>query len=243
MMMNKVWIIAKRELNAFFDSLIAYLIIILFLGLTGLLTWFMWSNVFIQGQASLQAFFGVAYWTLYLFIPAITMRMIAEEKKTGTIEMLLTKPVTDWEVILGKFLSGLILIGITLALTLPYYFTLTTLGKVDHGAVWCGYLGLILMSGVYLSIGLFTSSVSNNQIIALLLAYITGIFFHALFGFVASGLKGTAGEIFNYISVSGHFESVARGVIDTKDLIYFVSLTFLGLVATEANMTKRHISG
>lgn len=170
------------------------------------------------------------------------MRMIAEEKKSGTIELLLTKPLTDWQVITGKFLSGLVLIGLTLALTLPYYFTVAALGEIDHGAVWCGYLGLLLMSAVYLSIGLYTSSVSNNQIVALLLALFIGVFFHLIFGFLASGLKGSVGEVFSYISLSDHFESVARGVIDTKDLVYFFSLIFLGLVATEANMSKRHIS-
>ena len=240
--MNKVWIIAKRELNVFFDSLIAYLIIVIFLGFTGLFTWLMGTNVFVSGQASMQSFFSVAYWTLFFFIPAITMRMIAEENKSGTIELLLTKPVTDWQVIIGKFLSGLLLIGITLALTLPYYFSIASIGEIDHGAVWCGYLGLLLMSAVYLSIGLFTSSISNNQIVALLLALFIGVFFHLIFGFMARGLKGTAGEILNYISISDHFESIARGVIDSKDLIYFLSLIFLGLIATEANMAKRHIS-
>lgn len=240
--MNKVWIVAKRELNVFFDSLIAYLIIVLFLGFTGLFTWLMGTNVFITGQASMQSFFSVAYWTLFFFIPAITMRMIAEERKSGTIELLLTKPVTDWQVILGKFLSGLLLIGISLALTLPYYFSISSLGEIDHGAVWCGYLGLLLMSAAYLSIGLFTSSVSNNQIVALLLALFIGVFFHLIFGYLASGFKGITGEIFNYISVSDHFESIARGVIDTKDIIYFLSLIFLGLIATEANMAKRHVS-
>jgi ABC-2 type transport system permease protein len=240
--MKKVWIIAKRELNVFFDSLIAYLIIIIFLALTGLFTWFMGRNVFILGQADMQAFFGVAYWTLYFFIPAITMRMIAEEKKSGTIELLLTKPITDWQMIFGKFLSGLVLIMITLAFTLPYYFSIASIGSIDHGAVWCGYLGLILMSAAYLSIGLFTSSVTNNQIVALLLALIIGIFFHFIFGIMAGNLKGTIGEVLNYISISDHFESIARGVIDTKDIIYFFSLILIGLVATQAIMAKRHIS-
>lgn len=240
--MNKIWIIAKREFSVFFDSLIAYLIIILFLGFTGIFTWLLPSNVFMNGQASMGSFFNVAYWTLFFFIPALTMRMIAEEKKSGTIELLLTKPVTDRQVIFGKFLSGILLIGISLALTLPYYFTISALGKIDHGAVWCGYLGLLLMSASYLSIGLFTSSFSKNQIEALLFALFIGIFFHLIFGFLASSFKGTAGEIFDFISVSGHFESISRGVIDSKDLIYFISIVILGLAATEAIMAKRHYS-
>lgn len=240
--MSKIWIIAKRELNIFFNSLIAYLIIVLFLSFTGMFTWLLGTNVFLIGQASMESFFNVAYWTLFFFIPALTMRMIAEEKKTGTIELLLTKSVSDQQVILGKFLSGLILVGISLILTIPYYITISFLGQVDHGAVWCGYLGLILMSSAYLSIGIFTSSISRNQIEALLLSLIIGIFFHFIFGFVSSGLQGFLGRIVDYISVSGHFESISRGVIDSKDIIYFISLVFIGLALTQLVMTKRRIA-
>lgn len=240
--MSKIWIIAKRELNIFFNSLIAYLIIVLFLSFTGMFTWLLGTNVFLIGQASMESFFNVAYWTLFFFIPALTMRMIAEEKKTGTIELLLTKSVSDRQVILGKFLSGLILVGISLILTIPYYITISFLGQVDHGAVWCGYLGLILMSSAYLSIGIFTSSISRNQIEALLLSLIIGIFFHFIFGFVSSGLQGFLGRIVDYISVSGHFESISRGVIDSKDIIYFISLVFIGLALTQLVMTKRRIA-
>jgi ABC-2 type transport system permease protein len=238
--MKKIWIIAKRELNVFFDSLIAYLIVVLFLGFTGLFTWLFGSDVFLIGQASMQSFFGVAYWTLFFFIPAITMRMIAEEKKTGTIELLLTKSVTEWQVILGKFLSGLLLIGIILALTLPYYITIAFLGKIDHGAVWCGYLGLLLMSSTYLSIGIFTSSISNNQIVGLLFALFIGIFFHLIFGFIAISFRGITGEIFGFLSITSHFESISRGMVDSKDLIFFFSVTLLGLAFTEKSLSKRN---
>lgn len=240
--MKKIWIIARRELNLFFDSLIAYLIVVLFLGFTGLFTWLFGSDVFLLGQASMHSFFGVAYWTLFFFIPAISMRMIAEEKKSGTIELLLTKSITDWEVILGKFLSGLLLIGITLALTLPYYISISFLGKIDHGAVWCGYLGLLLMSSTYLSIGLFASSITNNQIVGLLFALLIGIFFHLIFGFLSISFKGYTGELFNFLSVTTHYESVSRGVVDSKDIIYFFSITFFGLIATEAVLSKRHLT-
>ena len=240
--MSKIWIISKRELNVFFNSLIAYLIIVLFLGFTGMFTWLLGTNIFLVGQASMDSFFSVAYWTLFFFIPALSMRMIAEEKKTGTIELLLTKAVSDRQVILGKFLSGLFLIGISLILTLPYYVTISFLGQVDHGAVWCGYLGLILMSSAYLSIGIFTSAISKNQIEALLFALFIGIFFHFIFGFVSSGLQGSFGRIVDYISVSGHFESISRGVIDSKDIVYFISLVFIGLALTQLVMTKRRIA-
>jgi ABC-type transport system involved in multi-copper enzyme maturation, permease component len=239
--MKKIWIIARRELGVFFDSLMAYILYVIFFVITGIFTWLLISDIFLSNQASLQSFFGVAYWTLFFIIPTITMRMLAEEKKSGTIELLLTKPLTDWQVVLGKFLGSLLLICIALALTLPYYITVACLGPVDHGAVWTGYLGLILMSATYISIGIFTSSVTNNQIVSVLLALIIGIFFHWIFDMVASSFTGFLGELFNYLSASSHYESVTRGVVDTKDLVYFFSIIFLGLVASEAALSKRNM--
>src|SRR5215213_7357954 len=133
--MKNVWIIAKREVAAFFDSLIAYVIIVVFLGLSGFFTWLFGNNVFFVNQADLGMFFSIAYWTLFFFIPAITMRTLAEELKSGTFEMLSTKGVSDWQIVTGKFLACLILVGIALACTLPYYFTVNRLGSIDHGAV------------------------------------------------------------------------------------------------------------
>src|SRR4030065_835384 len=126
--MNKIWTIARRELGIFFNSLMAYILLVVFLGFTGAFTWLFMMDVFLYNQASMQSFFGVAYWSFFILIPAITMRMIAEEKKSGTLELLLTKPITDWQVILGKFTGTLILVGIALALTLPYYITIFFLG-------------------------------------------------------------------------------------------------------------------
>jgi len=182
--MNKIWIIARRELNTFFDSLMAYILIVVFLGFTGFFTWLLGSDVFFVNQASLQSFFGVAYWTLFILIPALTMRMIAEEKKSGTLELLVTKPISDWHIVLGKFTAILVLVCIALALTLPYYITVANLGPIDHGAVWSGYLGLILMSATYISIGIFTSSITNNQIVSFLVALLIGIFFHWILVFL-----------------------------------------------------------
>ena len=237
--MNPIWTIAKRELSSFFDSLIAYLLLIAFLGFSGFFTWIYGRDVFLRGQADMDVFFGVAFWTLFIFIPALTMRMLAEEKRSGTIELLLTKAVTDRQFVLGKFVACLLLILIALAFTLPYYITLTTLGNVDHGAIWCGYLGLILMSAAYIGIGLFASSITNNQIVALLLALFIGIFFHMIFGFLATGSSGFVSSIFSNLSLSDHFGSIIRGVVDTKDLIYFLSLTGLGLVLAEQNISNR----
>lgn len=238
--MKSIWIITKRELNSFFDSLIAFIMIVLFLGFSGFFTWISGSDIFIVGQASLRTFFAIAYWTLFFFIPALTMRLIAEEKKTGTIEMLLTKAVTDRQVIIGKYLATLILIVIALVFTLPYVITISKIGNLDAGGTICGYLALILMSAAYTSIGLFTSSITNNQIVAFLSALFIGLFFHIIFEVVSAGMKGIFGQVINSLSVSVHFESLSRGVVDSKDLVYFGSIIFMGLFLSEVSLSKRN---
>lgn len=239
--MKNICIIAKRELSAFFNSLMAYILLIIFLGFSGLFTWFIGQDVFFIKQASLQAFFNIAYWTLFFFIPGITMRLFAEENRSGTIELLLTKPVSDWQVVFGKFTATLMLIIIALLLTLPYYITLSFIGPLDHGAAITGYIGLVFMSAAYISIGIFASSISTNQIIGYLLALVIGIFFQIIFGFVASGMSGFFGETFNYLSLTTHYESIARGVIDSRDIIFFLSIIFFGLVLTSSNLAKNRL--
>lgn len=238
--MKTIWLITKRELNSFFDSLIAFIMIILFLGFSGFFTWISGSDIFLVGQASLRAFFSIAYWTLFFFIPALTMRLIAEEKKSGTIEMLLTKAVTDRQVIIGKYLATLLLIAIALAFTLPYVITLAKLGNIDTGGTICGYLALLLMSAAYTSIGIFTSSITSNQIVAFLSALFIGLFFHIIFQVIAGGMTGIIGQVINSLSVTVHFESLSRGVVDSKDLVYFGSIIFLGLFLTEVSLAKRN---
>ena len=237
--MNPIAVIAKKELGSFFDSLIAYILIVAFLGFSGFFTWMYGADIFFRRQADLQAFFSVAYWTLFIFIPALTMRQLAEEKKSGTIELLLTKAVTVRQIILGKFFACLALVLIALFLTLPYYYTVSQIGNIDHAATILGYVGLILMSGAYISIGLLASSVTNNQIVAFLLAILIGIFFHILVGMMASGVTGGLGELLNTLSMQRHFESIMRGVVDSKDLIYFGSIMFIGIMLSEVAISNR----
>lgn len=238
--MQKIWIIAKKELASYFDSLIAYIMIILFLGLSGFFTWLFGSTIFLINQASLQVFFGISYWTLFFFIPAITMRTLAEENRSGTIELLSTKAVSDWDIVLGKFLATLLLVAIALACTFPYYFTVALLGNVDHGATIGGYAGLLLMSAMYISIGIFSSSITSNQIVAFLIALLIGIFFHILFDIMASSFTGSVGSVFDFLSARTHYESLSRGVVDSRDLIYYFSIIFLGLVLSETMLSKRN---
>lgn len=238
--MNTIWIITKRELQSFFDSLIAYILLVLFLGISGFFTWLFGSDIFLIGQASLRAFFAIAYWTLFFFIPALTMRLLAEEKRSGTIELLLTKAVSDRQIILGKFLSTFILIAIAFIFTLPYVITVASIGNIDTGGVICGYIGLLLMSAVYISIGLFTSSITQNQIVAFLLALFIGLLFHLIFDLLAGSTTGITSQLFNLLSMRVHFESISRGVVDSSDLIYYLSLIFLGLFFSEVSLAKRY---
>jgi ABC-2 type transport system permease protein len=240
--MHAVWVIARRELNSFFDSLVAYILLVLFLGFSGFFTWLYGGDIFLSGQASLQGFFSTAYWSLFFFIPAITMRLLAEENKTGTIELLLTKAVTDRQVVFGKFLSALLLVSVALAFTLPYAFTVASIGPLDWGATLCGYLGLLLMSAAYISIGLYASSITNNQVVAFLITLFIGLFFHVLFDALSANFTGFAGLLFSTLSMSEHFDSLSRGVVDTRDVIYFLSLIIAGLLLAEFSLTKRNLN-
>ncbi|MFN8332234.1 MAG: ABC transporter permease subunit [Saprospiraceae bacterium] len=163
---------------------------------------------------------------------------VSRRKKTGTLEILLTKAVNPRQLILGKYLACLMLIMIALAFTLPYYISVARIGDIDHGATLSGYLGLILMSSAYIAIGLFASSITNNQIVAFLLALLIGIVFHFILDVISSGMRGWAGNLLSDLSVGKHFDSMSRGVIDTKDILFFAGLTLLGLFLSETFISK-----
>ncbi len=241
--MNKTWIIAMRELASFFDSLIAYMLIIIFLGITGYFTWLSDGNLFAQGQATLQVFFAWSFWTLFFFIPAITMRTLAEENRSGTIEILITKSVSDWQVVAGKYLACLVLVGIALLCSIPYYFTVSSIASenagVDHGAIFGGYLGLILLSSAYISIGIFASSLTSNQIVAFLAALVITFFFQFLLELIGRGMGGWMGSLLTYLSAGRHFDSIYRGVMDSRDLLFFISVTAVGLFLSQMVLSKR----
>jgi ABC-2 type transport system permease protein len=232
--MKTIWILTKREFRSFFDYL--------FLGISGFFTWLFGSDVFLVGQADLRAFFMIAYWTLFFFIPALTMRLLAEEIRTGTIELLLTRAISDRQVVLGKFLSTFLLILVALLFTIPYVITIASIGNLDLGAVICGYAGLLLMSAAYISIGLWASSITRNQIVAYLTALFVGLFFHLLFDMLASGFTGPLGQLFSSLSMREHFDSISRGVLDSGDLVYFISLIVLGIFLSEVSLSKRNLT-
>jgi len=238
--MHAVWTICKREINAFFDSLTAYVLLVIFLGLSGTFTWlFGQGDIFFVGQASLSTFFQVAFWTLFFFIPAVTMSMIAEERRSGTLELLATKPINDLHIVTGKWLAAWGLVAIALLFTLPYYVTVAQLGPIDHGATISGYIGLLLVSAVYVSIGLFASSLTSNQIVSFLLSLFIAVFVHMLFGQMSSVLPGVAATVAEFLDLQQHFQTMARGVIDAASVLYVGTLTVVGGLAATVSLKSR----
>lgn len=237
--MRAALIIARKELASYFDSPMAYLVIVAFLGTSGFFTWWFGMDVFIRGIADLSTFFNVANWSFFILIPALTMRTLAEERKSGTLDLLLTRSITPQQVVTGKFFACLALIALTLTCTLPYYFTVASLGPVDHGTVICGYLGLLLMSAAYIALGLFASSLTANQITAFILALVFMAFFHFGASVVAANVTGTIGQVFRYLSTGSHYESMGRGVIDSRDLVFFITFTLVGLLLAGHELARR----
>ena len=239
--MKLIWIITKKELQSYFDSLIAYIMLVLFLGFSGFFTWLFGNDIFMIGHASLDIFFTWSFWTLFFFIPGLTMRSLAEESSSGTIEILSTKAVSHWQIILGKFAGIWLLVLIALLLTLPYYFTVSKLGNIDHGATIGGYIGLFLISGAYIGIGIFASSISRNQIVAFLLSLLIAIFFQLIFDLLSRGMTGPIAILFNYLSLNYPFSSISRGVIDLRDIVYFLSIAACGLLLAKYMLSKKNL--
>lgn len=238
--MNLILSVAKRELSVFFDSLIAYVMLLVFLGFSGFFTWLYGNDIFLVGQANLKTFFTISSWTLFFFIPAITMKMIAEEKKSGTLELILTKSISDRQFIIGKFLGAVSLVLVALVATFPYVITLSLIGDLDNGGTICGYFGLFLMTISYVAIGIFSSSLTNNQIVAFMLSLVICLFFHIIFDVLAANSTGIISWLFETLSLQTHFDSISRGVIDSRDLVYFISITILGLFSAELSLSKSH---
>lgn len=236
--MRNTWLIARKEFASFFDSLMAYLVLVTFLGVSGFFTWWFGTDVFMRGVADLATFFNTAFWTLFFFIPALTMRTLAEERRTGTLDLLMTKAVTSGQVVLGKFLACLGLIAVALLCTVPYWYTVSGLGQVDHGAVACGYLALLGMSAAYIGLGICASSLTNNQIVAFVIGLFLIALFHMGFSVVASNSTGALGTFLDNLSTGTHYDSMSRGVIDLRDLFYFASIAAFGLVCAGLNLLR-----
>ena len=225
--------IFKKELNLFFTTAIGYVVIAIFLVGTSLFLWVFpgeW-NVLDSGYASLGPLFRLAPW-LYLFLcPAVTMRMIAEERQTGTIELLLTRPVSRWGIILGKLLASWVVVIVALIPTLLWWLSVNMLGEprwnTDSGAFWGSWIGLLLLALVYLSVGILGSSLSRNQIVVFITSAVACFLLYYGFGLVGSLFGGQVAYMVSRFGMHCHYESIARGVIDSRDLIYFLLVSFI----------------
>ncbi len=239
--MRPALLIARKELAGFFDAPLAYLATIAFLAITGFFTWWFGTDIFMRGLADLDTFLGVAGWALFILVPALTMRTLAEERKSGTLDLLLTRAVTPSQIVLGKFMACMALIALILACTLPYYATVAWLGPVDHGRVICGYTGLLLVSAFYLALGLLASSLTASQIAAYIIALSAMAFFHFGASVVAENSLGTVGQVFSYLDSGNHFHSLSRGVIDSRDLVYYLTFTWAGLLLAGHELARKGV--
>jgi len=234
-MPGNVMTITRRELAGYFLTPIAYVFIVIFLMLSGVFTFYL-GGFFDRGQADLATFFGFHPW-LYLFlIPALTMRLWAEERKSGTIELLFTLPVTMMEAVLGKFLATWIFTAVALALTFPMWLTVNYLGNPDNGVILAGYLGSLLMAGGYIAIGSCISALTKNQVIAFVITVVVCLAFvlsgfPMVLDFLDDWLPAVLLEAVSSFSFLSHFEAIQNGVVDARDLVFFFSLIALWLFA------------
>jgi ABC-2 type transport system permease protein len=231
--------IFRKELRSFFSNATGYIVIGIFLLLTGLFLWVIPGqyNIIDAGYANVDGLFYLAPWLFLFLCPAVTMRLFAEEKQTGTWELLVTKPLSRLQLVLGKYFAGWVLVALALLPTLIYYFSVSYLaepiGNVDSGAFWGSFIGLFFLAGVYVAIGTFSSSLSNNQIISFVVALVLSFFFYYGFDLLASFF--TSGQAIQYlesIGINSHYKSMSRGVIDSRDVIYFVGVSVVFILAT-----------
>lgn len=224
--------IARKECAGYFISPIAYIVIAVYLVVAG---WFFFSTFFIYEQASMRNFFSLLPVIFSFVIPAVTMRLFAEELNTGSYELLATMPVTRSDIIAGKFAAGLVMTAAMLAPTLVYPVSISLLGDLDWGPVIGGYIGALLLGGAFSAIGLFASSLTRNQIIAFILAAAVCVGL-TLVDRMLIFVPGRTVNIVEYLAAGHHFENIARGVIDTRDILYFLSVMFAGLYATGVSL-------
>jgi ABC-2 type transport system permease protein len=239
-----MWAICKKELRQFFSSLTGYIAIIVFLLVNGLMLFVFENNILDFGYATLDRFFELAPWVLLLLIPAITMRSFAEEFRTGTFEILQTRPLTPWQITGGKYLGSLVVVIIALLPTIIYFFSIQALSSnegIDTGATIGSYIGLFFLAAVFTAIGACASSFTSNAVVAFIFSLIACALLY--YGFDAiSKLPVFASGADYYIEMAGidyHYRSISRGVLDSRDVIYFLSLIFLFLSITHRNLVKR----
>ena len=244
--MKPIWTIAKRELSAYFTSPVAYVFLVIFLLLTGFFT-FTAGSFFERGEASLAAFFGWHPWLFLVLVPAVGMRVWAEERRSGTIELLLTMPIAPWQAIVAKFLASWAFLAVALALTFPAIITVNLLGSPDNGIIVAGYFGSLLLAGAYLAVTCMTSAMTRNQVVALILSVVICLFlilagFNPVTDLLARWASPAFVDAVAAFSVVTHFDGFQRGVVDARDLMFFLSVIAFALFATGV-IIRSHRSG
>ena len=242
--MRVVWTIVRKEVALFFNSLIAYIVMAVFLTGVGLFFWVFPGNLLDTGAAGMDALFTFAPWFFLFIVPALTMRAFAEEFKTGSIEFLATKPVTDWQIILGKYLAAAFLVAATLAPSLVYFISVYALamptGDIDTGAIVGAYLGLLGVGWVFAAVGLFASTLTDSQIVAFVIGVFLCFFLFAAFDFLSElPVFGVYRDVLMKLGVNDHYRSISRGVVDTRDVLYYLTVIFLFLLYSKAVLTAK----
>lgn len=234
----------RKEIRAFFGSLIGHITIVVFLLLTGLFLWVFPDNILDSGYADLGSLFYIAPWVFLFLVPAVTMRSFSEERRTGTIEFLLTKPLTELHVVLAKYIAALVLVVIALIPTLVYWYTLHELavpkGNVDVGGIIGSYIGLFFLGGCFAAIGVFASALTDSQIVAFLVAVFLGFFLFLGFDLIASfeALGALEGPI-KAVGIQAHYASMSRGVLDLRDVLYYLGVIMIFLLFTRTALQSR----
>ena len=240
-------VLLYKEIRGFFSSLTGYIVIIVFLVTNGLFMWVFPGdlNILDSGYASLDSLFMMAPWIFLFLVPAITMRMFAEEKRAGTLEFLLTKPLSDLHIIMAKYLAGLILVLMSLLPCLIYYWSVSTLGNpsgnLDSGGTWGAFIGLFLLAAIYVAIGILASALSENQIIAFIIAVLLSFLLYSGFDYLAllPGLQSFDAFILN-LGINEHYKSISRGVIDSRDIIYYLAVISIFVLITKIKLQSRN---
>jgi ABC-2 type transport system permease protein len=233
--MSPALVISRREIRTYFNSPVAYIVVPVFLVITGYL---FFTQLFLEKQADMRGFFNIMPLLFMFLIPAITMRLLADEKSSGTLELLITMPVRDWEVVVGKFLAAMALLCTAIGLTLVFAITVKSLGPLDRGPTIGGYLGLVLMGGAYVAIGVMASSLTRNSIVSFIVAFAISFALYLL-GRLTQFLPEALQKLVAYLSIDGHFENIGRGVIDTRDLIYYLSVMGVSLLVATLSLESR----
>lgn len=238
--------IFKKEFFGFFSSLTAYVVVVVFLLINSLFLWILPGdlNILDYGYADLEGLFKISPFAFMFLIPAVCMRFFSEEHKSGTIALLLTKPISDFQIILAKYFAALVLVIFSILPTLIYYYSVYQLGfpkgNLDHGAFWGSFLGLVFLGATFVSLGIFSSVLSSNQILSFIIAVMLSAFFYLGFEYLFNALTSGSIAIFlQNMGISSHYVSISRGVIDSRDIIYFFSFIFLFLFLTKTVLGNR----